>query len=272
MCKSAGRLHICPGDGLPVMNLRERIRKLPFTPLQLAIHIYAWQGIGVILYQFLANDLTANPLQAIQQRTGRHALTLLVLSLACTPVSNITGWREPLKRSRTLGLYAFMVAFLHILVFLDLNNGIAWNYFAQTVVQKWYIIFGMLAFLMLLPLAITSFDVWKMRLGRRWKHLHRIIYVIVPIVVLHYALSVKGDIFHLRGAIQMPLEYAAAVLLLLVLRLPFIRGFFTALRGRVTALIARRRAAGGRLKQDGRLAEERAESALTTKVTKAHKG
>src|SRR5512140_849288 len=117
-------------------TLIDRIKKLPFTPLQLAIHIYVWQGLGVLLYQFLTNHLTANPLQAIQQRTRRHALTLLVLSLACAPVSNITGWREPLKRSRTLGLYAFMVAFLHILVFLDLDNGIAWDFFVQTVVEK----------------------------------------------------------------------------------------------------------------------------------------
>ena len=225
------------------MPLLERLKKLPFTPLQLAVHIYAWQGLGVILYQLLTDNLSANPLQAIQQRLGRHALTLLTLSLACTPVANITGWREPLKRSRALGLYAFMVAFLHVLIFLDLDNGLAWNSFIDTVIQKWYIIFGMLAFLMLIPLAITSFDIWKVRLGRRWKHLHRIVYVIVPIVVLHYALSVKGDIFHLRGAILVPLEYAIAVLVLLILRLPFIRRFFASLRGRVVVFVARRRAA-----------------------------
>ncbi len=223
------------------MTLADRIKRLPFTPLQLAVHIYAWQGLGVILFQLLTDNLTANPLQAIQQRTGRHALTLLTLSLACTPVANITGWREPLKRSRTLGLYAFMVAFVHVLIFLDLDNGLAWNFFVQTVVQKWYIIFGMLAFLMLIPLAMTSFDIWKARLGRRWKHLHRIVYIIVPIVVLHYALSVKGDIFQLRGAIQVPLEYGIVVFLLLILRLPFIRRFSASLRGRLTLLYVRLR-------------------------------
>ncbi len=223
------------------MTLSERIRKLPFTPLQLAIHIYAWQGPLVLIYDLFTDHLTANPLQAIQQRTGRQALMLLVLSLACTPVANITGWREPLKRSRMLGLYAFMLAVMHILVFLDLDNGIAWNYFAQTVVQKWYIIFGMLAFLMLAPLAMTSFDVWKVRLGRRWKHLHRLVYIIAPIVVLHYALSVKGDIFHLRGAIAQPLNYAIAVAVLLVLRLPYVRHIFARLRGRLTPLVARLR-------------------------------
>ena len=221
------------------MALSDRIKKLPFTPLQLAVHIYAWQGIVVLLIDFLTHHLTANPLQAIQQRTGRETLALLTLSLACTPVSNLTGWREPLKRSRTLGLYAFMVAFLHVLVFLDLDNGLAWDFFIQTVIEKWYIIFGMLAFLMLVPLAMTSFDIWKVRLGKRWKRLHQIVYIIVPIVVLHYALSVKGDIFHLRGAIAQPLNYGLAVVGLLLLRLPFIRRFFVSLRGRLVFLFAK---------------------------------
>jgi methionine sulfoxide reductase heme-binding subunit len=221
------------------MNLFDRLKKLPFTPLQLAVHIYAWQGLAVLLIDFLTHHLTANPLQAIQQRTGREALALLTLSLACTPVSKITGWREPLKRSRVLGLYAFMVAFLHVLVFLDLDNGLAWNYFVQTVIEKWYIIFGMLAFLMLVPLAMTSFDIWKARLGKKWKRLHQIVYVIVPIVVLHYALSVKGDIFHLRGAIAQALNYGLVVIGLLLLRLPFVRRFLTSLRGRLVFLFAK---------------------------------
>lgn len=222
------------------MTLAARLKKLPFTPLQLAVHLYVWGGLGVLIYEFLTNQLTANPLQAIQQRMGRMALALLVLSLACTPLSTLTGWREPLKRSRTLGLYAFMVAFLHILIFLDLDNGIAWDFFVRTVVEKWYILFGMLAFAMLVPLAVTSFDIWKSRLGRKWKRLHQLVYVIVPVVVLHYALSVKGDIFHLRGAIAKPLAYASVVALLLALRLPFVRRFLVGLRGRITPLFARR--------------------------------
>jgi methionine sulfoxide reductase heme-binding subunit len=235
-------LHLVFSRFPSTMTISERIRKLPFTPLQLAIHIYVWQGLVVLIYQLFTNHLTANPLQAIQQRTGREALVLLVLSLACTPVTTITGWREPLKRSRTLGLYAVMVAFLHVMIFLDLDNGLAWNYFVQTVIQKWYIIFGMLAFLMLIPLAITSFDIWKVRLGKRWKRLHQIVYVISPIVVLHYALSVKGDLLHLRGAVAQPLNYGLVIVVLLILRLPLIRRFFVALRGRVLLLYAKRTA------------------------------
>ena len=140
----------------------------------MAVHLYVWVGLGQIAFGFFTGHLTANPLQAIQQRTGRLAITLLVLSLACTPLSNLLGWRELLKRSRTLGLYAFMVAVIHVLIFLDLDNGIAWNFFTQTIVEKSYILFGMATFLLLIPLAVTSFDVWKVRLGKNWKRLHQL--------------------------------------------------------------------------------------------------
>src|SRR5512143_3285824 len=154
------------------MTFSARIKQLPFTRLQLAVHLYAWGYLALLAFDFVNHHLTANPLQALQQRLGLHAVTLLILSLACTPISNLLGWREPLKRSRTLGLYAFMVAVLHILIFLDLNNGLAWNFFTQTIAQKPYILFGIATFLLLIPLAMTSFDIWKVRLGRNWKRVH----------------------------------------------------------------------------------------------------
>jgi sulfoxide reductase heme-binding subunit YedZ len=226
------------------MNLSNRLKRLPFTPLQLAVHIYALGSLGLIVFDFLAHRLSANPLQAIQQRTGRLAITLLVLSLACTPLSNLLGWRELLKRSRTLGLYAFMLAFLHILIFLDLDNGLAWDFFVQTTVEKPYILFGMATFLLLIPLAMTSFDVWKVRLGKRWKKLHQFVYIISPVAVLHYALSKKGDIFSLQGDIVRPAVYALIVLLLLALRLPFIRRGIVSLRNQIARRTPRAAASG----------------------------
>jgi sulfoxide reductase heme-binding subunit YedZ len=215
------------------MNLSERLKRLPYTPLQLAVHIYALGSLGLIVFDLFANRLSANPLQAIQQRTGNLAITLLVLSLACTPLSNLLGWRELPKRSRTLGLYAFLVAYLHILVFLDLDNGLAWDTFVQTTLEKPYILFGMAAFLLLIPLAMTSFDIWKVRMKKRWKKLHQSVYVIAPIAVLHYALSKKGDIFSLQGDIVRPAVYALIIVLLLALRLPFIRRGIVSLRNRI---------------------------------------
>lgn len=222
------------------MTLAQRIRQLPYTPLQIAIHLGTWAELGWIALDFFTHHLTVNPLQAIQLRTGRIALTLLVLSLACTPLSHLLGWRELLKRSRTLGLYAFMVAVLHVLVFLDLNNGIAWNFFSDTIIQKPYILLGMAAFLMLIPLAMTSFDIWKARFGKRWKRLHQIVYLIVPVVVLHYALAVKGDVFRLSGNILEPILYGGVVGLLLLLRLPWVRRFFVGLRDRLRLMFVRR--------------------------------
>jgi sulfoxide reductase heme-binding subunit YedZ len=216
------------------MNFGYRIKRLPFTPLQLAIHVYTLGELAWIAVDLAGGRLGANPLQAIQQRTGRLAITLLVLSLACTPLSHLLGWREPLKRSRTLGLYAFMVAFVHILIFLDLDNGLAWDFFTQTVAQKPYILLGMATFLLLIPLAATSFDIWKARLGRNWKRLHQLVYFIAPVAVLHYALSKKGDILSLQGEIVRPLIYGLIIVLLLAIRLPFVRRLVIALRGRIT--------------------------------------
>ena len=204
------------------------------------MHIYAWSALAALVFDFFTHHLTANPIQAMEQRTGRHALTLLVLALACTPLNTLFGWRELLKRRRALGLYALMYATVHVIIFTNLDFGLAWSLIIQTVLQKSYIIFGLTVFLLLIPLGITSFDIWKVRMGKNWKRLHQIVYFAAPIAVLHYALSKKGDIFHLTGDIGRPLVYGLAVFLLLILRLPFIRRFFSSFRNRVLALFIRR--------------------------------
>jgi sulfoxide reductase heme-binding subunit YedZ len=81
----------------------------------------------------------------------------------------------------------------------------------------------MTAFLLLIPLAITSFDVWKMRLKKNWKRLHQVIYFIAPLVILHYAWSKKGDIFTLQGDILRPLVYGIVLLLLMIFRIPAVK-------------------------------------------------
>ncbi len=221
------------------MSIFDRIKKLPYTPLQIAMHLYAWSALVALIFDFFTHHLTANPIQAMEQRTGRHAITLLVLTLACTPLKTLFGWRELLKRQRALGLYTLMYATVHVIIFINLDYGLAWSLIIQTIIQKPYILFGATVFLMLIPLGITSFDIWKVRLGKNWKRLHQIIYLIAPIAVLHFALSKKGDIFHLQGDIVRPFIYGLVVLLLLILRLPFIRRFFSSFRTRVFALFIR---------------------------------
>ncbi len=211
-----------------------------YTPLQIAMHIYAWSALAHIILDFATGNLSANPIQEIEQRTGRHAITLLVLSLACTPLNNIFGWRELIKRRRALGLYAFMYATIHVIVFVHLDYGLAWSLIVQTVFEKPYIVVGLLAFLMLIPLALTSFDIWKKRLGKTWKRLHRAVYLIAPLAVLHYAWGKKGDFFALRGEIVRPLIYGLIVLLFLIVRIPQVRRAVASARDRVLVLFRRR--------------------------------
>ncbi len=215
------------------------MKRLRYTPLQIAIHLYAWSALARLIFGLLVGRHSPNFIQELEQRTGRHAITLLVLSLACTPLSNLFGWRELLKRRRTLGLYAFMYATIHVIIFVNLDYGLAWSFIVQTVLEKPYILFGMTTFLLLLPLAITSFDIWKVRLGKNWKRLHQLIYFAAPIAVLHFAMSKKGDIFHLQGDIVRPLIYGLVLLLLLVMRIPPIRKALASLSTRMRLLLLR---------------------------------
>jgi sulfoxide reductase heme-binding subunit YedZ len=212
-----------------------------YTPLQIAVHIYAWSALVHILFDLLTGNVSANPIQELEQRTGRHAITLLVLSLACTPLNTMFKWPELIKRRRTLGLYAFLYATIHVLIFINLDYGLAWSLLIQTVFEKPYIMVGMIAFLLLVPLAFTSFDVWKMRLKKNWKRLHQLIYLIAPLVVLHYAWSKKGDFFALQGEIVRPLIYGLVVLILLAFRIPQVRRAAASWRDRILNQRNRRR-------------------------------
>ena len=205
------------------------------------MHLYAWSALVFIAIDFLTGHISVNPIQELEQRTGRHAITLLVLSLACTPLNTLFRWHELIKRRRTLGLYAFMYACIHVIIFVDLDYGLAWSLIVQTVLQKPYILVGMISFLLLIPLAVTSFNVWKMRLKKNWKRLHQLIYLIAPLVVLHYGWGKKGDFFALRGEIIRPLIYGLIVIVLLLLRIPAVRRAITNLRGKILMQLTRRR-------------------------------
>ncbi len=196
-----------------------------------------------LLVDALTANLTANPIQALEQRTGRAAITLLMFSLACSPMSSLFGWKEPIKRRRALGLYAFMYATIHVVIFMDLDYGFAWSLLIQTIFQKPYILVGALAFLMLIPLAVTSFDVWKRRLGKRWKKLHSLVYYLAPLAVLHYAWGKKGTFFALQGDILKPLIYALVLIVLMIFRIPAVRRSIAMLWGRLRGAWYRRQAA-----------------------------
>jgi sulfoxide reductase heme-binding subunit YedZ len=216
------------------------MKKFQYTPLQIAMHIYAWSGLVLLLFDFFTGHLSANPIQDLERRTGRHAITLLVLLLLCTPINTLFKWSEPLKRRRALGLYTFMYAAIHVIIFADLDYGLAWSRLIKEVVEKPRLIVGATAFLLLIPLAITSFDIWKKRLGKKWKRLHQVVYFIAPLVVLHYLWSKKGDILSLQGEVFKPLIYGLIIAIFLIVRIPPVKKAISSFSTRMRALLLRR--------------------------------
>lgn len=204
--------------------------------LRLIVHIGGWVPLVVLFYRFLTHHLTANPIQALEQQTGQTALIFLMLSLACSPLGSILDWKNLSKRKKALGIYAFMYATLHLLLFIGLDYGFNFTKILRDVNNKVYILFGLTAFLLLLPLAITTFKVFKKRLGKNWKLLHRLVYVISPIVILHFFLVVKGNLATLQGNIRKPLIYGIIVGVLLILRIPIVKKMFIQIRIQIQAL------------------------------------
>lgn len=195
------------------------------TLLRIIVHLGAWLPLVVLVYDYFSGRLSVNPILDLEQRTGRTALTLLILSLSCTPLHSLFGWREILRYRRTLGLYAFMVAAIHLSIFVLLDYGANFGLILADVWKRPFIIVGAITFLILLSLAATSFDVAKVWLGKNWKLLHRLVFMAAGLDILHYAWALKGDIFHLQGDIIRPLIYALVLLVLLLLRLRPIRRF-----------------------------------------------
>jgi sulfoxide reductase heme-binding subunit YedZ len=193
--------------------------------LQIAVHLGGILPAVILLFSFFAGDLTANPIQALEQRTGIIALNFLLLSLACTPVSIITGYKKIVARKKALGNYAFLYASIHFLIFIGLDYGFDLQLILTDVGTKKFILFGLTALLLLLPLAVTSLNYWKKKLGPRWKTLHKLVYIISPIVTIHFLLSLKGDISQLQGNIVKPLVYGGVILFLLLTRIPFVKAF-----------------------------------------------
>ena len=212
------------------------MKKARLSLLRIIVHVSGWTPLALITYNFFTHHLTANPIQAIEQQTGLQALTFLLLSLACTPLSSILGWHELTLRRRALGNYAFLYAATHVTTFFWLDYGFNLRSIWRDVGTKWYILIGLTAFLLLLPLALTSFTYWMKRLGKNWKRLHKLVYLIAPLVVVHFLLSVKGDLFHFSGNISQPILYGSIALILLTLRISPVKKALILLRTRIMLL------------------------------------
>ena len=186
--------------------------------ISILAHVGSLLPLIILVYDFFADNLTANPIQAATIRTGKWALILLVLSLACTPINTVLGFKPVLRVKRALGLYGFLYVCVHLIIFTVWDFGLDLALIWQEVVQKPFVLAGLGAFVLLAPLAITSNKASQVRLGKDWKSLHKVIYLIMPIAVLHFSLLVKS-----LWARTEPLQWGLVVGLLLLVRVPVVQ-------------------------------------------------
>jgi methionine sulfoxide reductase heme-binding subunit len=199
-------------------------RKIKFFDywFPILVHLACLLPIPWLLLDALRGNLTADPIRGSILRTGTIALELLVLSLACTPINNIFGFKPALRVRRALGDYSFLYTSLHFVIFVSLDYGFDFQLVLNEL-KRPYALVGLIAGLLLVPLAITSFSPWPKRLGKSWKRLHNLVYVINLLAALHFILVVK------QGVTE-PYLWMILIIFLLVLRLPpvrrFLSGFF----------------------------------------------
>lgn len=198
--------------------------------------------LGLGLWQDTLGD---DPIDTLTRGLGAWALKLLLITLAITPLRRLTGWIWLLKLRRTLGLFVAFYGCLHMISYLWLDQRFDWPAIGNDILKQPFMVAGMIAFALLIPLAVTSSNAMIRRLGgRRWQELHRLIYPLALLSVLHFTWMVRTDFVQ-------PALYGLALALLLGLRLKWHwqetrrrhaagTGGFPRVKGRVIPIIPRR--------------------------------
>ena len=175
-------------------------------------HALALAPAIVLASDAIHDRLGADPVAVLTHQTGEWALRFLLLSLAMTPLRLMLKQNWPIRFRRLIGLYAFFYASLHFAVYLFLDLGSYWSQIGADILKRPFITVGFAAWLLLLPLAITS-NQWMMRkLKKNWQKLHKLVYAIGLLAVVHYYWLVKSDV-------REPLMYAGILALLFAIRL-----------------------------------------------------
>lgn len=201
------------------------LEKLRTHWLRVLVHAGALAPLVWLAWQYWQGAFLVDPIREITTRTGKTALILLLLSLACTPVATVTGFKRVLRIRRALGVYAFVYAGLHFLTFLGLDYRFDLELLKPAILDQRYVLVGFSSGFLLLVLAITSTRGWQRRLGKTWKRLHRLTYLAGILAIAHFFWLVKD--------IREPLRYAGILLVLLVLRIPRIRRTISRARHRL---------------------------------------
>jgi sulfoxide reductase heme-binding subunit YedZ len=158
------------------------------------VFLAALGPFGWLVYNAFFGDLGVNPVETITNHTGIWTLRFIVLTLALTPLRYVTGFNPLALFRRMLGLFAFFYGSLHFMTYFILDHSLEFSGVWDDVVKRPYITAGFTAFVLMIPLALTSTQGWIRRLGgRTWNLLHRLVYVTAVLAVLHYWWKVKLD-------------------------------------------------------------------------------
>ncbi len=184
----------------------------PKAWIQPALLVGSLIPFGVLGYRALIGDLGANPIATVLNQLGLLALIFLLASLAATPLKLLFGWTWALRVRKTLGLFAFFSALAHFAVYVVLDQALMLAMIVGEIAKRPFILFGLAALGLLLPLALTSSKDSPKRLGfRRWQRIHYLVYPAAILACVHFFLRVKADVSE-------PLVYAALCALLLGVR------------------------------------------------------
>lgn len=169
-----------------------------------------------LLYAILKQQdlLGANPAEYLTHETGAWSLRFILITLAMTPLRMLSGSSVWIKFRRMLGLFAFFYVTLHLLVYVFIDLGRDWGHLIEDILERPFITIGFLAWLLLIPLAITSNRYMMRRLGKRWKKLHQLIYLIGTLACIHFIWLVKKDLTE-------PLIYTIIFFALMLFRYPY---------------------------------------------------
>jgi sulfoxide reductase heme-binding subunit YedZ len=180
--------------------------------VKVALFLNGLVPVAMMGFDALTDRLGTNPVDFVTRTTGTMTLVFLVLTLAVTPARRIFGLSNLIKLRRMLGLYAFFYGLLHFTTYLWLDAFFDVKQIAADVVGRPFITVGLMSFLLMVPLAVTSTNGWIRRMGgKRWGRLHKYVYLIAVGGVVHFWMLVKADILK-------PLLFAVAIGLLLVYR------------------------------------------------------
>ena len=190
------------------------MKKQHITFVKMAIWLLALLPILRLVWLGFNDNLGANPVEFVEHSTGTWTLVFLLITLSMTPIRLLTGQVWQIQLRRTLGLFMFFYACLHIISYVWLDFAFIWDELLIDVAKHPRILVGFAAFLLTIPLAITSNSYMIKRLKTNWKKLHQTVYLIAILAVLHYLLLVKKDLTE-------PLYYAAVLIFLFGVRLYF---------------------------------------------------